>query len=124
VEEITKLVEFEVLKPDAVGSFLTGNEDFKFKEFLTGVSKFEDNGEHIEDNLILYILFLVGVLMIMAVLMVLGLTRYCACRYKDKVDKLVQRVKDQIFWNTFIVTISVSYAQLCVKAGAQIKDFL
>jgi hypothetical protein len=42
VEEIIKLVEFDVLKPDSIGKVLRGDPDFKFLNYLKGTSSFED----------------------------------------------------------------------------------
>ena len=34
VSEITKMIEFEILKPDTIGKAVTGNDDFKLVNFL------------------------------------------------------------------------------------------
>ena len=45
IVEITKLVEFDVLKPDSIGSLITGNSDFKFVDFIKGSSDFDNTNK-------------------------------------------------------------------------------
>ena len=137
LQEIRKLIDFEMLKPDFLIKMIA--PDFDLKEFLTGISKMEKakeneggdtkegeeeddqlpsnlessgvGSDNIIDNLSQYLMVLI--LFIVFVLL-LGIAGVICRTQKEKINKKLKDLYKKTVWNGFIRSISMSYLNLCI----------
>jgi len=121
MDEFTKVIEFELMDPEAlIQNFLP---TFKLKDALFGTDSTKSNIVHkdvkasIFDDLHLYCL---GVFMCLFMYGLMAfIARICPC-LKNRITDRLKAIKKAVFYNLIIRLITISYIPLTMTAGVQV----
>lgn len=117
--EFTKLVEFDMLKPDSMISMFTKSK-FKLLDWMQGKDSFGENEEKtILDDMKLYIMAFGVFLMVLCCMCFVMTLR----KYRKKIKENFQKLKKMVFFNVIIRSITIVYVQFAISCGFQIKRY-
>lgn len=120
IKEFTKLIEFDILHPDTVGKFVTGNDDFKIATYLQSKLTTFENAK--DTTTILEELSLILIAFLVFLVFVFGLG--AAAVFKPKVRELIKKLANMVFFNAIIRSITIVYINLCMAFALQVENHL
>jgi hypothetical protein len=113
------MIEFKIIHPDTVGKLKTGNKDFKTTDFfLMKYRSFEDDKttSRILDELSLFVIALVLFLLVLCVACVV-------MKKSQHARDLLKKLRDMIFFNMIIRSMTILYIKLCITFGQEVESF-
>jgi hypothetical protein len=120
-DEITKLVEFDLFNPEKLVQRLW-DPQFNMLNWLRGrSSRHMTLNEDQEKSIYKDIKTLVALLIVFVIAVVVMVILTKTEKYRQRVRRMLQKLKKMLFYNTIIRSIDIAYLQICMTVAIQLN---
>jgi len=120
VKQFESLIKFDLLNPVAIAKLF--DPDFDFKVYVLGMKDLVKTDPDQSASIVgdIFFFLMAGTVLIIIVILML-IAKLLLPMLRDKINTKIQAFKKKFLWNGVIRSTNISFIQVCITCGVQLK---